>query len=107
MVESDTEAAEVREMIGLYRGNQLFRRDSVLGGPEHDRGPMSIVGTDEDDGASSQAEVADPDVGLDRLQQVPEVERTVGVGEGRGDKESGWGGHKRFQLPVRLASSIP
>ena len=36
-----------------------------------------------------------PDVGLDRFEEMAEVKRTIGVRKGRGDEEgSRWGGHK-------------
>ncbi len=36
---------------------------------------------------SAQLLKADPDVGLDVLDQMAEVDRTVGVGQGRGDQD--------------------
>ena len=48
---------------------------------------MGIVGAEIAAVVAEEALEADPDVGLDVLDQVPDVDRAVGVGEGGGDED--------------------
>ena len=54
---------------------------------EHDRRAVRVVGADEMHLVALHALEAHPDVGLDVLHDVADVERPVGVGQGGGDEE--------------------
>ena len=59
-------------MPGLLRG-------------QHDRRAVGVVGADEAHRVAGHAPRAHPDVGLDVADQVAQVQRAVGVGQGAGD----------------------
>ena len=56
-------------------------------GREHDRRAVRVVGADEVHLVALHPLEAHPDVGLDVLHDVADVERAVGVGQRRGDEE--------------------
>ncbi len=56
-------------------------------GANHDRRAVRVVGTDIDAAIAAQLLETHPDVGLDVLDQVPDVDRAVGVGQGTGDQD--------------------
>ncbi len=58
---------------------------------------MRVVGADEVHLVALHALEAHPDVGLDVLHDVADVERRVGVGQGGGDEELARCGHGGFQ----------
>ena len=58
-----------------------------LPGADHDRRAVRVVGTDVDAPVAAQLLEAHPDVGLDVLDQVAEMDRAVGVGQGCGDED--------------------
>ena len=64
----------------------MWRFPRLLRG-EHDRRAMGIVGADEMHFVTLHPLEAHPDVGLDVLHDVADVERTVGVGQRRRDKQ--------------------
>ena len=88
-VEVDAEALEIRKMAALH----LF--DHRLGllpprlGAEHDGGAVGVVGAQVDAVVPAQALEARPDVRLDALEDVPQVQWAVGVGQGAGDEHPG------------------
>ena len=69
------------------RGDELLRRLAGLFRREHDRRAVRVVGADEMHLVALHALEAHPDVGLDVLHDVADVERPVGVGQGGGDEE--------------------
>ena len=56
-------------------------------GREHDRRAVRVVGADEMHLVPLHALEPHPDVGLDVLHDVADVERAVGVRQGGGDEE--------------------
>ena len=52
----------------------------------HDGRSVSIVGTNKVNLVTLHALETHPDIGLDVLHDVPDVERAVGVGQGSGDE---------------------
>jgi hypothetical protein len=59
-----------------------------LVGGDHDRRAVRVVGADEVHLVAAHALEAHPDVGLDVLHDVADVERAVGVRQGGGDEQS-------------------
>ena len=51
---------------------------------DHDRGAVGVIGADHDYPVAAHSLVPDPDVGLDMLKDVPEMDGTVGVGKRAG-----------------------
>ena len=86
IVEADVEAGEVAEVLAMHALDQLFRGDAFLLGAQHDRRAVRVVGADVPAFVAGHLLVADPDVGLDVLDQVAEVDRAVGVGQGGRDE---------------------
>ena len=62
-------------------------------GADHDRRAVGVVGADVDAAVPLQLLEADPDVGLQVLDQVADVDRAIGIGQGAGD-EKAWHGRK-------------
>src|SRR5437667_2457582 len=84
VIEAQVKALEIP---GAARGDsrdELLRADSFLLRLEHDRCPVRVVGAHEVQPISMYSLEAHPDVRLDVLGDVPNVERGGGVGERRG-----------------------
>ena len=67
-------------------GDKLLRCEAGFFRGNHDRCAMRVVGTHEVHGVALHALVADPNIGLDVLHHVPDVEVAIGIGQGGGDK---------------------
>jgi hypothetical protein len=87
VVERDVEAVEVRLAPGRDLGHESLRRLARLVGGDHDRRAVRVVGADEVHLCAAHALEPHPDVGLDVLHHVADVERRVGVGQGGGDEQ--------------------
>ncbi len=87
VVEGDVEAVEVFLAPGGDLGDEGLRRLAGLLRRDHDRRAMRIVGTDEIHLGAHQPLETHPDVGLDVLHHVADVERRVGVGQRGRDEE--------------------
>jgi hypothetical protein len=62
-------------------------RDAFLLGAQHDRCAVGVVGADVPAFVAAHLLEAHPDVGLDVLDQVAEVDRAVGIGQGAGNED--------------------
>ena len=98
VVEADVEAVEVARPRGAHVGDELLRRLTGPLGRDHDRRAVRVLGADEVHGVAAHLLESHPDVGLDVLHDVADVERAVGVGQGGGDKEAA-AGHG-FKAPM-------
>ncbi len=92
-VEPDREPLAVAQMLVVKTRDHLLDRDTLSFGAEHHRRAVRVVGAHVDDVVAAQLERAHPDVGLDLLQQMTEVNRPVGVDEGAGDEDPARLGH--------------
>ena len=63
-------------------------RDAFLPGADHDGRAVGVVGADVDAPPPAEFLEPDPDVGLQVLDQVADVDMAVGVGQGAGDEDS-------------------
>ena len=79
VIELNLEAVEVFHMGGVHRGDESFFLNAFGTGTEHDRGSVSIVGTDVDTVISTQFLKPCPDVGLDVLDKMTEMDMSIGV----------------------------
>ena len=86
VVERHAKIGKVGGVFGLHIGDQLFRCDAFLLGAQHDRRAMRIVRTDVDGLVAAQLLETHPHVGLDVLEHMAKVDRTVGVGQGAGNE---------------------
>jgi hypothetical protein len=93
VVEADMKAVQRGLAAGRDVGHELLRRLARRLGRDHDRRAMRVVGADEVHLVPAQPLEAHPDVGLDVLHDVPDVERSVRIGQRGGDEElAGHGG---------------
>jgi hypothetical protein len=80
-------------MREVHRADQLLLALALLPGAHHRRGAVRVIGADVGDAVPAQPLEAHPDVGLDVLEEVPEVNRTVRVGQrARHDETTPHGG---------------
>ncbi len=79
VVELDIEAGEIAHVRLLHIGDQFFFGAAFLAGTDHDRGAVSIVGTDVNAAVAAQLLEPHPDIGLDILHQVPDMDVPVGI----------------------------
>ena len=81
MVEGDLEAGEVG-LVGRPHGRDQILLAAPLGaGPDHDRRAVRVVGAEIDAVVAAELLEADEDVSLNVLDQMPEMDVAVGVGE--------------------------
>ncbi|MNV17558.1 hypothetical protein D3C71_1083510 [compost metagenome] len=97
MVEIHAERGKVTFVTGLDVGDEGFRRHAGLLGGQHDRRAMGVIGADVPDLLAHQPARAHPDIGLDVANQVTQVQRAVGIGQGVGDERGTGHGHRLEQ----------
>ena len=102
VVELDVEVGEVALVGRLHLGDQFLFADAGLPGADHDRRAVRVVGAEVEAVVADELLESHPDVGLDVLDQVADVDRAVGVGQGGGDEDST---HDRGVLRVRCIRS--
>ena len=98
VVESDVEACEIPFVFFLNTRNQGFRRNAFLFSPQHNRGSVGVVGTDVVTLMPSHLLETGPNIGLDIFDQMPEVNRTIGIGQGAGDQYFSFLRHAAYSL---------
>jgi hypothetical protein len=86
VVETDVEAGKVARMLAMHAFDQRLRRDSLLLGTQHDRRAMRVVGADVPALMAAHFLEAYPDVGLNVLDQMTEVDCAVGIRQGGSDE---------------------
>ncbi|MNT60272.1 hypothetical protein D3C72_1978420 [compost metagenome] len=93
MVEGDAKGGEIAFVTGLDVGDEGFRGDPCLLRSQHDRRAVGVVGAHEPGLAAAHSTRTHPDVSLDVADQVAQVQRAVGVGQGGGDERGTGHGH--------------
>ena len=83
-----SKVGEVALVLLLHLGDELLFADARLAGADHDRRAVRVVGADVAAVVADELLEADPDVGLDVLDQMADVDRAVGVGQGGGDEDA-------------------
>ncbi len=91
VVEIHQKVGKVGGVLGLDRVDQLLGRDAFLLRAQHDGRAMGVIGADVDALMAAQLLEADPDVGLDVFQHMPQMDRTVGIGQGAGNENLTFG----------------
>ena len=87
VIEAQVEPGQVLRAPGGDAAHQLLRGDPLGLGLEHDGGAVGVVGADEVHLVPLHALEAHPDVGLDVLHDVADVERAVGVRQRGGEED--------------------
>ncbi len=82
VVERNPESGERRLVRLVEAGYQFFRRDARLAGLEHDRRAVGIACAEIADLMAPEPLVARPDIGLHVFDEMPDVDRPVGIGQG-------------------------
>jgi len=82
VVKRDMKSCEIALMFGLNAGDQGFWSDTFLFSPQHDGGSMRIVGTDVVAVMATHFLETSPDIGLDIFDQMPQMNRSIGIGQG-------------------------
>jgi len=67
-------------------GDKLLWREAGFFGGDHDGRTVCVVGANKVDCVALHSLVAHPNIGLDVLHHVPNVEVAIGIGQGGGDK---------------------
>ena len=77
-------------MIFAHRRNQIFFAAAFFASPNHDRRAVRVVGTDVNAAIAPQLLESNPNVGLDVLDQMTNVNWSVGVRQGAGNQDLAW-----------------
>ena len=86
VVEADMEPGEIFLVLLTDPVDQLLGRNAFPLRAEHDGGAMGIVGANVVTVLATHLLVAHPDIGLNVFQQVPQMDRAVGVRQGAGNQ---------------------
>jgi hypothetical protein len=86
VVKANVEAIEVLLSTSGDVGDKLLRCEAGFFSGNHDGRAVRVIGTHEVHCVALHALVAHPNIGLDVLHHVPDVEVAIGIGQGGGDK---------------------
>jgi hypothetical protein len=87
VIVSDQEAAVVGDVLGRHAFDQLFRRDALGLRLDHHRRAVRVFGAYVHAVVTLHALEPHPDVGLHGFDDVAEMQRAVGIGQGAGDED--------------------
>ena len=76
----EQKACNISFVLGLDPLDQCLGGDAFGLGAQHDRGAMGVIGPDPLALIAGQALIAHPDIALNVLEQMPDVQGPVGVG---------------------------
>jgi hypothetical protein len=107
-VETDQEVGKVALVLVAEAGGELGRILTLGAGAKHDRRAVRVAGTYVTAVVAAHALETHPDVGLDHLDQVTEMNRPVDVRQCAGDEDLAGGAHVRNTLmTAEKPSSMP
>ena len=92
VVVADVEAAEILRVFVAQPIDQHLGPHAFALGQQHRRGAVGVVRANVDALVAAHTLKPHPDVRLDVLEQVPEMNGPVGVGQGAGDEYAAHGG---------------
>jgi hypothetical protein len=72
-------------------GDDFLLAATFLASPDHNRRAVCIVGTEENAIVPAEFLKTHPNICLDVLDQMPDVDRTIGVREGGGNEDAALG----------------
>jgi hypothetical protein len=87
IVELDIKRRKVSDMLGTHISDQIFLRASFLPRANHDRGAVSVIGTDVNSPVTAEFLKTDPDIRLHVFDEMPNVNGPIGVRQGGGYQE--------------------
>ena len=93
---------EVAQVSLLHVGDQRFLAAPFLASADHDRGAVRVVGAEVEAAVAAQLLKAHPDVGLDVLHQMAQMDVTIGIGQGGGNENLACGHGGRSGPVVRI-----
>ena len=82
VVEGNLEVGEVGGMLGVAAGDELLRGDSFFSGAHHNGRAVGVVCADIDAFVTAHFLESHPEVGLEVFYEVPDMDGSVGVGQG-------------------------
>jgi hypothetical protein len=83
VIEAHEEGVEVRGMGFVHAPHELFGADALITSPDHDRRAVRIVRADKHTVVAYETLEASPDVRLDVFDQMPQVNVSIRIGQGR------------------------
>src|SRR5262249_19396295 len=86
--ELNIERSKVAFMRLLHSSDEFFFADASLASADHDRGAVRVVGAHINTPIADQLLEANPDIGLDVLHQMANVDIAISVGQGGSDEDS-------------------
>jgi hypothetical protein len=95
MVEFNIEPGKIAHVLLLDLGDEILFAAAFLLGPNHNRRAVRVVGTDVDAPLAAEFSKSHPDVGLQVFDQMPDMNRSIGVRQ-RGGNQYLFGGHSPF-----------
>jgi len=90
VIEVHQKTGKIGAVFSVHAVNQLFRRDALFLGPQHDGRAMCIIGTDVIHIMALHLQETHPDVGLDIFHQMAEMDAAIGIRQCRGDEDFAW-----------------
>ena len=90
IVKLDIETSKVVLMRSVHASNELFFAATLLPSTLHDGSAVRVVRTDINAPLASQFLETDPDIGLDVLDKVSDVDRAIGVRQCGGNQDPAW-----------------
>ncbi len=103
---ADSEILEVRLVLRVHLPDQFLWCYAHLFCPQHGGGAVGVVGADIDALMAAHALESYPDVRLDMLHQVAKMNRSIGVGQSAGDKDTARFHENRFWVEIWGAEYI-
>ena len=79
LIKSDMETGKITQMFTMDARNQLLRRNPFLLGTQHNRRAMRIISTDIVDSMPLHFLETHPDICLNILNQMPQMDAAIGV----------------------------
>ena len=86
VIKGDIEAREIALVTGLHFSDHFNFAAAFAARSQHDRSAVGVVGTDKNAAVAEQFLKPHPNIGLDVLDQMPDVNRTIGVGQCSGNE---------------------
>ena len=102
VVEGNLEVGEVLEMDRVHAGDELLGGDALLARPDHDWRAMRVVGTHVDAVMPPQFLETHPEIGLDILHQMTQMNVTVGIRQRARNDNLSLLGHNTPEITLKL-----
>ena len=110
VVERDLEVGEVARVARVHLRDEVLGRAALLAGADHDGSAVRVVGADVGAVGAAHLLEADPEVRLEILDEMPDVDVAVGVGQRRRDHDSAFfhdAASFRSERPASLPETPP